>query len=114
MAKLYNNDKNFLIIEINREEATSLGFGLHTEKTLNECICGGCNNIIDDMMYYIAAINEVMCKDCCDDYIKTMNHYGDKDSIEYEVNHFNYFSGKLNMSETATISGKNKIVISSK
>ena len=112
MAKLYTNDKNFLIIEMNGAEASGLGFGIEIPGCLNAIVCGGCNSQIEHKeIYYIAGINEVMCKDCADDYIKNMSHYTDIDSLKYEINHFNIIAQKLGMSEKAAFSADKKIVI---
>ena len=56
-------------------------------------------------------INEVLCEDCLNDYIKNMSHYTDDDSLRYEINHFNIIAQKLGMSEKATFTVDNKIVI---
>lgn len=112
MAKIYTNDKNFLIIQMNGAEASGLGFGIEVTGCLNAIICGGCNSQIEHKeIYYIAGINEVMCKDCVDDYIKNMSHYTDIDSLKYEINHFNIIAQKLGMSEKASFTADNKIVI---
>jgi hypothetical protein len=112
MAKVYTNDKNFLIIEMNGAEASGLGFGVEIPGCLNAIICGGCNSQIEHKdIYYIAGINEVMCKDCVEDYVKNMSHYTDIDSLKYEINHFNIIAQKLGMSETANFSPDNKIII---
>lgn len=114
MAKIHTNDKNFLIIEMNGAEASELGFGIEIPGCLNAIICGGCNSQIEHKeIYYIAGINEVMCKDCAEDYVKNMSHYTDIDSLKYEINHFNIIAQKLGMSETANFSPDNKIIISS-
>lgn len=112
MAKLYNNNKNFLIIEMTKEEASSLGFGITVPGDLNFIICGSCNDEIKEEIYYIAGINEVFCKECLEDYIKGMNHCVDYDSLRYEVNHFNVIAQKLGMSEKASFTLGNKIIIS--
>ena len=112
MAKIYKNDKNFLIIQMNGEEASNLGFGMEITGCLNSIVCGSCNSSIEDKdIYYIAGINEVMCKDCAYDYIKNMSHYVDYDSIKYEITHFNIIAQKLGMSEKAGFSPDNKIII---
>ena len=112
MAKIYKNDKNFLIIQMNGEEASNLGFGMEITGCLNSIVCGSCNSSIEDKdIYYIAGINEVMCKDCAYDYIKNMSHYIDYDSLKYEINHFNIIAQKLNISERAGFSPDNKIII---
>ena len=114
MAKIYKNDKNFLVIQMNGEEASNLGFGMEITGCLNSIVCGRCNSSIEDKdIYYIAGINEVMCKDCAYDYIKNMSHYIDYDSLKYEINHFNIIAQKLGMSEKAGFSPDNKIIISS-
>ena len=114
MAKLYTNDKNFLVIEMNGAEASNLGFGVEIPGCLNAIVCGGCNSQIEHKeIYYIASINEVMCKDCAEDYVKNMNHYIDDDSLKYEINHFNIIAQKLGMSEKADFTPDNKIIISS-
>ena len=83
MAKIYKNDKNFLIIQMNGEEASNLGFGIEITGCLNSIVCGSCNSSIEDKdIYYIAGINEVMCKACAYDYIKNMSHYIDYDTIQ--------------------------------
>jgi hypothetical protein len=112
MAKVYTNDKNFLVIEMNGAEASGLGFGVEIPGCLNAIVCGGCNSQIEHKeIYYIAGINEVMCKDCADDYIKNMSHYTDIDSLKYEISHFNIIAQKLGMSEKASFTVDNKIVI---
>ena len=114
MAKLYKNDKNFLIIEMNGAEASSLGFGHEITGCLNSIVCGSCNTTIEHKkIFYVAGINEVLCKDCVEDYTKNMNHFIDDDSLKYEINHFNIIAQKLGMSEKATFTVDNKIIISS-
>lgn len=113
MAKIYSNDKNFLIIQMNGAEATKINFGIEVTGCLNMVLCGSCNNQIEHKdIYYVAGVNEVFCKDCLDDFINGMNHYIDDDSLRYEINHFNYIAKKLGMSETASFTPDSKIVIS--
>ena len=112
MAKVYKNDKNFLIIEMTGEEASSLDFGIKIPGCLNTILCGGCNEQIEDKtICYIAGINEVMCEDCTEDYVKNMSHYTDDDSLKYEINHFNIIASKLGMPEIASFTTDKKIVI---
>ena len=114
MAKLYKNDKNFLIIEMNGTEASDLGFGIETTGCLNVILCGTCNTSIEHKkIFYVACINEVLCEDCINDYIKNMSHYTDDDSIKYEINHFNVISQKLGMNLKASFLPDKKIIISS-
>lgn len=109
MAKIYKNDKNFLIIQMNSEEATKIGFGFEITGLLNMCVCGTCNHECKDYhIYYIAGINEVQCDNCITDYVKNMNHYIDDDSLIYEVRHFNYYAEKLGMKERVKITPNSK------
>lgn len=112
MAKVYSNNKNFLIIQMNGAEASDIGFGIEVTGCLNSIVCGTCNSSIEHKdIYYVCGINEVLCKDCLDDFIKGMNHYIDDDSLRYEINHFNIIAQKLGMSERANFTADSKIII---
>ena len=112
MAKLYKNDKNFLIIQMTGAEASNLGFGMEVTGCLNSIVCGTCNASIEHKdIYYLAGINEVLCEDCLNDYLKNMSHYTDDDSLKYEINHFNIIASKLGMSEKAAETPDGKIII---
>ena len=112
MAKVYKNDKNFLIIEMDGAEASSLGFGIEVTGCLNSIVCGTCNTTIEHKdIFYVACINEVLCENCITDYVKNMSHYTDDDSLKYEINHFNIVAQKLGMNEKAAFSTDKKIVI---
>ena len=112
MAKVYKNDKNFLIIEMDGAEASGLGFGIEVTGCLNVIICGSCNASIEHKkIFYVACINEVLCENCIIDYVKNMSHYTDDDSLKYEINHFNIVAQKLGISEKAVLTPDKKIVI---
>lgn len=112
MAKVYTNDKNFLIIQMDGAEASDLGFGIEVPGCLNMIVCGTCNTEIEHKdIYYVAGINEVLCKECLDDTLENMNHYIDDDSLRYEINHFNIIAQKLGMSERANFTADSKIII---
>ena len=114
MAKLYKNDKNFLIIEMNGTEASNIGFGIEVTGCLNAILCGICNESIEHKtIYYVAGINEVLCEDCIEDYTKNFTHFTDDDSIKYEINHFNIIAEKLGISEKAAKTPDGKIIITS-
>ena len=109
MAKLYTNDKNFLVIKMNGAEASGLGFGIEIPGCLNAIICGGCNSQIEHKeIYYIAGINEVMCKDCAEDYVKNMSHYTDIDSLTSKAKNANEL---LEETTKEAITLKNKVSI---
>lgn len=112
MATIYPNNKNFLIIQMSRAEASSLGFGIKVPGELNFLVCDTCNAEIEiGGVHYVAALNRILCYDCLNDTIENLNHYTDDDSIRYEVNHFNIIAQKLGMPEKAILSPDNKILI---
>lgn len=114
MAKVYKNDKNFLIIQMDGAEASNLGFGVEVTGCLNSIVCGTCNTTIEHKdIFYVACINEVLCENCITDYVKNMSHYTDDDSSRYEINHFNIIAEKLGMNLKASFSPDKKIIISS-
>ena len=95
-------------------EASNLGFGTEVTGCLNSIVCGTCNASIEHKdIYYLAGINEVLCEDCLNDYLKNMSHYTDDDSLKYEINHFNVISQKLGINLKASFSPDKKIIISS-
>ena len=87
MAKRYDNDKGFLIIEMSIPEATiNCNFGI---------ICDNCNGLLvgEETVYYFAVLNRLFCKECTDDIIKNINR--ESEDIPYEVKHYNYYADKL-------------------
>ena len=113
MAEIVKNDKNFLIIKLNDEEANKLNFGIfRDDNDDNIFICGSCNVICNDSnMYYIAAINEILCEDCMEDFVKNMNHYIDNNSLKYEIKHFNHYANILNLNINAETTPEGKLVL---
>ena len=101
MAEIVKNDKNFLIIKLNDEEANKLNFGIF-------------KNDNDDNIYYIAAINEILCEACMTDFVKNMNHYIDNNSLRYEIKHFNHYANILNINTNAGTTPEGKLVLFSK
>ena len=97
MAKKYNNDKDFLIIEMNYIEAINCNFGIKLSLNEHLIICDTCNNEInkEDNIYYVAVLNKVLCSDCCEDFIKGYDKCSE-DEI-YEKKHYDYYVNKLNM-----------------
>lgn len=112
MAKIYKNTKEFLIIQINVEEATKLNFGFPITGLTNICVCGTCNiECKADNIYYVSCLNEIMCKECVDDYIENMNHFIDDDSLNYEINHFNDIAYKIDIKERACETPNGQLII---
>ena len=112
MAKVYRNKREHLIIQMNAHEATELYFGIPVTGLNNMCLCGTCNcECKPKDIYYVCGINEVLCKECVEDYVENMNHYVDDDSLTYELRHFNNVAEKLNMNERAAITPNGKTII---
>ena len=112
MAKIYKNNREHLVIQMNANEATELNFGIPVTGLNNICLCGTCNQECKpEDIYYICGINEVMCGDCIEDYVNNMNHYTDEASLDYEIAHFNYVAKTLKMTERAAITPNGKLII---
>lgn len=92
MAKKFKNEKGFLIIEMDKDEAKSIGFGLS-----EGCVCMHCNSIIKDKIYYIAALNDVMDKECLDAWLAWATRY--EEDIPYEQKYYDIYSKPLNVNE---------------
>ncbi len=86
MAKIVNNYKGFKVIRLSRKEAYSLSWG---------DICESCNSIITEDMYYIAAINDVLCKSCYNNFINESTRYSE--DIPIEDRNFNYYKEALGL-----------------
>ena len=98
MAKKYDNDKGFLIIEMSFDEATLLcNFGCEISEDNYIVVCDNCNNKFDsnDKIYYFACLNRAFCKECTDDIIANQERY--EEDIPYEIRHYNFYAEKLNL-----------------
>lgn len=100
MAKKYDNNKGFLIIQMTHLEATlDCEFGIRISRFKSKILCDTCNNEIDgfDDIYYVTVLNRCLCKDCCDDFIKGYDKHPEDES--FEKRHYNYYAKKLNLEE---------------
>lgn len=81
MAKQKKNRKNFLVIEMTREEmlATWSEFG-------GAGVCDRCNEM-PEKGFYVAVLNDILCPVCFDDFLKTAKNY--KEDRSFEKIHFN-------------------------
>lgn len=87
MAKIVNNDKGFKVISLSTEDAASLGFGIDGSGT---CICMHCNKgCRSGDIYYIAVLNDTMCKNCYERWIKSATRY--TEDIPIENRNFNHY-----------------------
>ena len=91
MAKVINNDKEFKIISLSTEDAASLGFGIDGS---GACICMRCGKgCLSGDIYYIAVLNDTMCKNCYEKWVKSAKRY--TEDIPIENRNFNYYKKLL-------------------
>lgn len=98
MAKKYNNDKDFLIIEMTYDEATiTCGFGCQTSEDNYFVVCDTCNQRFskDEKVYYVAVLNRALCEACCEDFIKGYDKH--PDDLSYEKTHYNHYAEKFKL-----------------
>lgn len=94
MAKKYDNDKGFLVIEMSiKEAAFSCNFGRITPSGIPIIIDDDTNEIIQGNVYYVAALNRAFGKIGYNNWYKNATRY--KEDIPYEEKHFNYYAEKL-------------------
>lgn len=103
MAKKYDNDKGFLIIEMSFDEAILCNFGCELSENDHIIVCDNCNSKFDknDNIYYFSVLNRAMCKECADDIIANQERY--IEDIPYETKYYNYYAKKLNFIQNTTI-----------
>ena len=93
MAKIVNNDKGFKVISLSIKDAASLGFGPYGS---GACVCMNCNkDCLSGNIYYVAVLNDTMCKDCYEKWLKRATRYAD-DAL-YEEQNFNYYREALGL-----------------
>ncbi len=91
MAEVVQNDKGFKVIRMTPRESSFIGFGIEPGK----CLCMHCNNFIDKDIYYIAVLNDTMCKECYEEWYKTATNYDEDKRIEFR--YFSYYAQLLNI-----------------
>jgi hypothetical protein len=90
MAKAFQNEKGFKVIELNTDECRDLRWGIP-----EGMVCMHCNNIIEGPVYFIVVLNDVMDKKCYDEYMSTAIYY--EEDKEYEDRNFKYYCKLLNL-----------------
>ena len=79
MAKIIKNAKNFKVVQLSKKDAAHLGYGYTTK---GNCLCMRCNEDCRDDIYYIAVLNDTMCKDCYNKWVASAHYYADDAPIE--------------------------------
>lgn len=85
----------YKVIKLTRLETAAIEFGN---------ICDHCNNIINDDMYYIAAINQLVCHNCYENKISKYPKYNDSKDIMIENNNYAYVMTQLAIAKNFNIS----------
>ena len=93
MAKVINNNKEFKVISLSTEDAASLGFGIDGS---GACICMSCGKrCLSGDIYYIAVLNDTMCKNCYEKWVRSAKRY--TEDIPIENKNFNYYKKLLRL-----------------
>lgn len=92
MAKIVENSKGFKVIKLSIEDAELLGFGIYGSGV---CVCSRCNKPCVEDIYYIAVLNDTMCKDCYEEWIKNAKRYSE--DICFEERNFDFYKKGLNL-----------------
>ena len=87
MARIVKNDKGFKVIALSHEEGETLGWGIwhrNDEDTDDLCdfICMRCNRLIEGELYYVAVLNDVMCKEHYEQWYNSAVRYSDDILVE--------------------------------
>ena len=94
MAKKYDNNKGFLVIEMSiREAAFTCNFRGITPNGIPVIIDDNTNEVIRGNVYYVAALNRAFGKEGYKDWYKNATRY--EEDIPYEEKHFNYYAERL-------------------
>lgn len=89
MAGIVKNEKGFLIIKMSVDEAINkCGFVYYHRNTLH---CDTCNDILkgDVSVYYVAAMNRVLCEECYKEWYAHATRY--VDDIDFETKQFRHY-----------------------
>ena len=99
MAAKFENNKGFLIIEMTPEEAINkCVFGyIDKHQHIDLLVCDNCGDKITyhNKVYYVSVLNRLLCKDCCERFVRNFKHYEEDKS--YEVAHYNYYANKVGL-----------------
>jgi len=109
-------ESKFLVIEATGEEFMSIGFGCGQVQDLGVVnggvfdgfsvinvepggmmCCDNCNTGIlpADTCYYVAVLNQVMCKDCFESWHKYAKYY--PEDVPFEKRNYDRVAGKLDI-----------------
>ena len=112
-------ESKFLVIEATGEEFMSIGFGCGQVQDLGVVnggvfdgfsvinvepggmmCCDNCNTGIlpADTCYYVAVLNQVMCKDCFESWHKYAKYY--PEDVPFEKRNYDRVAGKLDIART--------------
>lgn len=94
MAKKYDNEKGFLVIEMPIKEAAFIcNFGFISPSGIPIIIDDNTNEVIQGNVYYVAVLNRAFSKEGYNEWYKNATRY--KEDIPYEERYFNYYAERL-------------------
>ena len=85
----------YKVIKLTRLEAAAIEFGN---------ICDRCNSIANDDMYYIAAINQLVCRNCYKNKISKCHKHNDVETIRFENDNYDKVLTQLETAQCFNIS----------
>lgn len=94
MAKLYNNDKGFLVVVMNHEEALKCNFGV-IEDGHHIVIDDNTNEPIYDAIYYVCVLNMCFNKSSFIGWLNDSHTKRYDEDIRYEQRHLDYVESKI-------------------
>lgn len=86
---------DYKVIKLTRLETAAIEFG-------NICDC--CNSIANDDMYYIAAINQLVCHNCYKNKISKCPKHKDIETIRFENDNYDKVLTQLEIAQCFNIS----------
>ena len=85
----------YKVIKLTRLEAAAIEFGN---------TCDRCNSIANDDMYYIAAINQLVCHNCYKNKISKCSKHRDIETIRFEHDNYDKVLTQLETAQCFNIS----------
>ena len=84
--KEIETDKGFLVMEVSRQELLS-ALGKQTLGVCDFCFANAENG------YYVAVLNQWLCKECYEKWLKTADYYPEDSRVE--IRNYEYYKKKF-------------------
>ena len=93
--KKFISPTGYKVIQLTRLETAAIEFGN---------TCDHCNNIINDDMYYIAAINQLVCHNCYKNKVSKHIKHNDIETIRFENDNYDEVLTQLETAQDFNVS----------